>query len=532
MQNDGVVCVICTLVIFFCNCKTLYLQYLSKMVQTKFLTKPKIYGRLGTMSTKISLKLNKKTAVQADNNMNKKVVPFSSYEDAMAYLYAMTDYEKQRMIRYNVITFDLTRMYEMLAALGNPHQKVKCVHVAGTKGKGSTSTMIARMLEANGYSVGLYTSPHITSVHERIEVNSACITNDEIVELINIVRPVVDKITQNGRKPTFFEMLTTMAFVHFANRNTDFAVLETGMGGRLDSTNVVTPEVSVITSISIDHQRQLGKTVDLIAAEKAGIIKKGVPVVTVTQQPQALDVIKNRAAALGCQINIVGEDIDFSCRFEASREDGPHTRICVLTPTSKFEHLKVPLPGEHQALNCGLALAAMDCLKKIGHAIDDEKSVAGLGMVKMPGRLQVVYNNPRVVVDMAHNAASIKALIQTIGQHIPYDSMVMIFGCNADKDITGMLDELQYGADKVIFTRSSSPRAVRPDELAEIYTEQSNRMCQTALSLGDALKIAGSAVTREDVICITGSVYLVGDAIKRFNRIREMQAKTAAAAAY
>ncbi len=474
----------------------------------------------------------KKTTEKVDkDSVSKKIVPFKTYEDSLKYLFAMTDYEKQRMIRYNVNTFDLTRMYELLAELGNPHQKVKAIHVAGTKGKGSTSTMIARMLEANGYSVGLYTSPHITSLHERIEVNSCCITNDDVTELVNIVRPAVDKLTQNGRKPTFFELFTTMAFVHFAQKEVDFAVLETGMGGRLDSTNVVTPEVSVITSISIDHQRQLGKTIALIAGEKAGIIKKGVPVVTVAQSPDALEVIRKKAAELGSDIHIIGEDIDFSCRFEASREDGPHTRICVLTPTSRFEHLKVPLPGEHQALNCGLALVALDCLKKLNYAIDDEKSIEGLGMVKMPGRLQVVYNNPRVVVDMAHNAASIKALIQTIGQHIPYDSMVMIFGCNADKDIIGMLDELQYGADKVIFTRSSSPRAVRPDELAELYVEQTGRMCQTALSLGDALKIAKSAVTREDVICITGSVYLVGDAIKRFNKIREMEAKAATLAA-
>ena len=455
----------------------------------------------------------------------KKVKPFETYEDALGYLFAMTDYEKQRMIRYNVTTFDLTRMNELLAAIGNPHKNLKAVHIAGSKGKGSTSTMIARMLEANSYKVGLYTSPHITSLHERISINSCNITKDEIVELVNSVRPSVDILTENGRKPTFFELFTAMAFLHFSNSEVDFAILETGMGGRLDSTNVVTPLVSAITSISIDHQRQLGKTIELIAAEKAGIIKKGVPVATVLQEEAALDVIKTYAAKAGSPLYVIGENIDYSCRFEASREDGPHTRICVLTETSTFEHLKVPLPGEHQAMNCGLALMVMDCLKNQGFEIDDDKSVEGLGMVRMPGRMQTVYDKPRIVVDMAHNAASIKALIQTIGQHMPYDSMVVIFGCNADKDIPGMLEELQYGADKIIFTRSSSPRAVRPDELAEMYTEQTDRMCQTALSLGDALKIAGSAVTADDIICITGSVYLVGDAIKRFNKIRALQSE-------
>ncbi len=475
------------------------------------------------MASKKKATTKKKKATPAA----KKRAEFETYEDALGYLFEMTDYERQCMIRYNVTTFDLTRMFELLEELGNPHQKLKVIHIAGSKGKGSTSTMVARMLEANGYAVGLYTSPHINTLHERITINSCHITKEDILHLINFARPGVDKLAKNGRKPTFFELFTALAFTHFANREVDFVVLETGMGGRLDSTNVVTPVVSAITSISIDHQRQLGETLGQISAEKAGIIKEGCPVVTVTQDDEALEVIKDKAQEAESPIKVVGEDIDFSCRFEASREDGPHSRICVMSQTSRFEHLKVPLPGEHQALNCGLALTVLDCLKNLGYEIDDEKSVQGLSSVRMPGRMQLVHDNPRVIVDMAHNAASIKALIHTIGQHIPYDSMVMIFGCNADKDISGMLDELQYGADKVIFTRSSSPRAVRPDELEEMFTEKTTRMCQSAISLGDALKIAGSAVTREDVICITGSVYLVGDAIKRFNRLRERQAKAA-----
>lgn len=472
----------------------------------------------------------KKTKKKTTVKKAAKTAELKTYDEALKYLYAMTDYERQRMIRYNVIKFDLTRMSELLEAIGSPHKKLKTIHVAGTKGKGSTATMVARMLEANDYSVGLYTSPHLTSLHERIEVNSYSLTKEDLISLVNTVRPAFDKLVETGRKPTFFEFLTAIAFLHFVNKEVDFAVLETGLGGRLDSTNVVTPLVTAITAISIDHHRQLGNTIEQIAKEKAGIIKKGVPVVTIQQQPEAMEVIQSVAQELGSKVRIVNEDVDFSSRFEASREDGPHTRICVSTELSNFEHLKVPLPGEHQAYNCGMAIAVLDCLKEQEIELDDQKSIQGLGMVSMPGRLQVVYNNPRVVVDMAHNAASIKALIQTIGQHIPYDSMVMIFGCNADKDIQGMLNELQFGADKVIFTRSSSPRAVSPDELEELYTENSTGMCQTALSLGDALRIAKSAVTRDDVICITGSVYLVGDAIKRFNRIRDMEAKAAAEA--
>jgi dihydrofolate synthase/folylpolyglutamate synthase len=445
-----------------------------------------------------------------------------TYKDALNYIFSRTDYEKQRVLRYNITTFDLDRMRRLLEGLGNPQEGQKFIHIAGTKGKGSTSTMTARMLEAAGYKVGLYTSPHITSIHERITVNDVQVSEEEMIELVRTVKPVVDKLAKLDIQPTFFELFTAMAFIHFKRYETDFVVLETGLGGRLDSTNVVTPIVTAITSISIDHQRQLGFTISEIAAEKAGIIKPGVPLATVDQHPDAMKVIMDVAAKKGAPVCVVGdENIDFSSRFEADREDGPHTRICVQTSTSKFDHLKVPLPGQHQAVNCGLALSIIDIIKNLGYEIDDEEVVTGLNNVRMPGRMEIVFEDPTIIVDAAHNAASIKALIETIGQHIPYDSLIFIFGCNADKDIEGMLDQLQYGADKVIFTRSSSPRAISSDELAEEYSEMTGRMCQTSLSLGDALKIAGSVVTKGDVICITGSVYLVGDAIKRFNRMRQ-----------
>jgi dihydrofolate synthase/folylpolyglutamate synthase len=209
---------------------------------------------------------------------------------------------------------------------------------------------------------------------------------------------------------------------------------------------------------------------------------------------------------------VTGKDIDFSYRFESSREHGPHNRICLTTPHSRFEHLRVPLPGEHQAINCGLALAMLDQLKQRGFQVDDSKAVEGLSKVSLVGRMEMLSNDPRILVDVAHNAASIRALIQAIGQHIPYDSMIIIFGCNNDKDIRGMLTQLQYGADKVIFTRSSSPKAVYPQELADLYTEICGKMCQTAMSLREAVRIAKSVVTREDLICITGSFYLVGQA--------------------
>ncbi len=437
---------------------------------------------------------------------------FRTYAQGMRYLFDRTDYERQQKLRYNVTTFDLGRMERFLKVLGNPQKKVKCVHIAGTKGKGSTATMLGKMVQANNYKVGLYTSPHVSTLHERITINSVMITEKEMLGLLNRMHASIEKISSKEECPTFFEIMTAMAFIHFADNQVDLAVIETGLGGRLDSTNVVKPSVIGITSISIDHQALLGDNICSIAREKAGVMKEGVPVITVPQDPEAMQVLKHHASVTKSPLHITGHDIDFSYRFESSREHGPHTRICVNTPTSRFEHLRVPLPGEHQAINCGLALAMLDKLKSDGYEIDDEKAMAGLNEVRMIGRMELIMEDPRVIVDTAHNAASIKALNHAIGQHIPYDSLVVIFGCNQDKDVRGMLEQLQFGADKVIFTRSNSPKAVFPQDLAEMYTEICGKMCQTAMTIREAVRIAKSAVTREDLICITGSFYLVGQA--------------------
>jgi len=459
-----------------------------------------------------------KTKPDSVEKLSRKAV-FRTYDQALKYLFERTDYERQSRLRYNVTTFNLDRMEALLKALGAPHKNLRTVHIAGTKGKGSTATMLARMLEANGYKTGLYTSPHVTTLHERIAVNGVMITERQMLRLINRVHAAVEQLAAAANAPTFFEIMTAMAFMHFADQKVNLAVIETGLGGRLDSTNVIMPDVVGITSISIDHQNLLGATIDLIAREKAGVIKAGIPVVTVPQDARAMKVIKKEATALKAPLSVTGRDIDFSYRFESSREHGPHTRICVTTPTSRFEHLKVPLPGEHQAINCGLALAMLDKLKAQGYVIDDEKAVAGLSTVQMVGRMEVICRDPRIIVDAAHNAASIQALIQAIGQHVPYDSMIIVFGCNSDKDVRGMLMQLQYGADKVIFTRSNSPKAVLPQDLAEMYTEICGKMCQTALTVREAVRTAKSAISREDLICITGSFYLVGQAKDQLKNI-------------
>ena len=464
-------------------------------------------------------KRTKKTASKVARVKSKKA--FRTYKGAIGYLFDKTDYENQKRLRYNVTTFNLGRMKKLLSLLGNPHLKIPTVHIAGTKGKGSTATMLARMLESNDYSVGLYTSPHVVSLHERIVVDSKMITESQMFGLLNRIYRPVEKISKTD-PPTFFEIITAMAFMHFADSQVDIAVIETGLGGRLDSTNLIKPEVIGITSISLDHQNLLGDSLDSIAKEKAGVFKSGVPIVTVKQEPEAMHVLKSQALAVKAPLSVTGDDIDFSYRFETSREHGPHTRICLTTPTSKFEHLKVPLYGRHQAINCGLALAMLDKLKSGGYEIDNEKATEGLKNTFLQGRMEIICEDPRIMIDAAHNAESIKALIYAIGQNIPYDSMVMIFGCNSDKDVEGMLRTLQYGADKVIFTHSSSAKAVPPQDLADMYTEICGKMCQSANGLGEALGLAKNAVGREDLICITGSFYLIGQAKGLFQTEQKM----------
>jgi len=438
-----------------------------------------------------------------------------TYKAALAWLDGLVDYERIGAVPYKSNNFNLNRMKRVLAVLGNPHRQVRTLHIAGTKGKGSTATMLAHMLWHSGYKVGLYTSPHILTLRERITINGRMISEPRFTRM-------VQRLSRRVRGPedlTYFDALTAIAFCHFAEEEVDIAVIETGLGGRLDSTNVIHPLVCGITSISYDHMQQLGKSLSEIAEEKAGIMKSGVPVISAPQAPEVRKVLREAAARAGAELRVPGEEIDFSYRFESARPIGPHTRLSLTTPTSRFEHLRVPLWGEHQAINCGVALSMVDALKQRGFEIDDQKVVEGLGTVSLPGRMEIIREEPRILVDGAHNAASIVALMRAIGQNIPYDSMVVIFGCNRDKDVSGMIRHLQLGADKVIFTSTGSPRTMDPAELAARYTERTGKMAQVADTLEEAMSIAVRAVTREDLICITGSFYLVGLAKRKYQQM-------------
>lgn len=437
-----------------------------------------------------------------------RVGALRTYRAALEFLNTRTDYEKMVRVGYNHTNFNLSRMLRLLASLGNPHKKIRTVHVAGTKGKGSTCHMVAGMLQHAGYRTGLYTSPHFVELRERIAINDEMISERAFTKLIAKIAPAVEKLERDD--PTFFEIMTAAAFLHFANEKVDVAVLETGLGGRLDSTNVTRPLVCGITSISYDHVAQLGNTLEQIAEEKAGIFKPGVPAISAPQPNGVKKVLRKAAERVGCPLRILGEDIEFSYRFESSRATGPHTRVCLSTPVTRFDHLRVPLLGEHQAHNCGVALAIVDALRQTDFDVPEQAAIDGLAKVHVQGRLELIRDMPRTLVDAAHNAASVSALMRAIGQNISYDSMVVIFGCSADKDVDGMLEQLQLGADKVIFTSIGTPRSVDPHELQARFVEISPKMAQVAEQLTDAYQIACNCVSREDLICITGSVYLVG----------------------
>lgn len=467
----------------------------------------------------------------------------TSFSSALKYLMDRTDIERIRADRVSEDMFKLDRMRALLKIMGDPHLAFRSVHVAGTKGKGSTCEMIATCLEACGYAVGLYTSPHLNDVRERIRLSRRPIGPTEFTRLAVRVADAIAALDKDAGEPTYFEVITAMAFQHFADEAVDIAVIECGLGGRLDSTNVITPLVSVVTSISLDHTQILGDTLEKIAREKAGIFKPGVPAITCPQKPGVLDTLRAVAAEVGAPLHVVGEDIDFSYRFEqpaagssrsaavlaggfgAAAGGGPVVRATLTSPRHNFEHIAVPLKGEHQAANCGLALAAIDALAERGFKTPVNLVTEGMRQVTCPGRLELVWDAPKVVLDGAHNADSMKCLVRALGAHFTYDSLVVIFGCAADKDITGMLTQLDLGADKVIFTKArDNKRAADPRELHRRFTELTGKMSQVAEDFDAAVGIARRAVTREDLICVTGSFYLVGEARKY---LKELAAKRA-----
>lgn len=471
---------------------------------------------------------SKKAGARAPSRRSKSL--FKTYEDALGYLNARVDLERARLTRQHRGKFKLDRMKALARQLEDPQNAMRIVHVAGTKGKGSVCAMVASSLEGCGYTVGLYTSPHLVDVRERVQINGEAISTDDFRACMEKVAAAATAIEGRHGEATYFELLTALGFVYFAEKAVDIAVIEVGLGGRLDATNIVRPDVAVVTEISLDHTAVLGDTLPEIAREKAGIFKSCAAVITMPQAPGVLDAMREVAEASGAKLDVLGKDIEFSYRFESSADLGPHHRVCVTTPRSGFEHFASPLPGEHQAYNCGLALAALDMLRARGIEMNEADVAHGLSCTHIDGRMELVHDQPKILLDGAHNAASMGALVKTVGAHIPYDSMVMIFGCAVDKDITGMLEKVDLGADKVIFTRAATnPRAADPHDLQRMFAEVSGKMSQVVPNLKDAINTAYRAVGKGDLILITGSFYLVGEAKNLLDAIAQRKAGSSGA---
>jgi dihydrofolate synthase/folylpolyglutamate synthase len=426
----------------------------------------------------------------------------NTYRAALDYLYSFTNYEQQSGYTYSADRFDLGRVHRLLALLGDPHHKYASVHIAGTKGKGSTSAMVASVLHAAGYRTGLYTSPHLHTFRERIQIGGELVSEDEIVSGVERLRAVVPQVPE----PTTFELITALALDCFARAQVEWSVLEVGMGGRLDATNVVTPQVSAITSISYDHMIYLGDTLAEIATEKGGIIKPGVPVVSAPQPAEAAETIARIAKERGAPLTIVGRDWQWES-LDASNERQSFTVWPTQEPDSRTSYA-IPLLGQHQQENATTALAVVSQLCAQGVELSDQNIQHGLAAVHWPGRCEVLGRRPWVIVDGAHNGDSMAKLRAAL-RAFPHDRTILIWGVSADKDLDGMLDAILPAADDVLVTQAHHPRAADPQSLAD-RVRQHGREAHVA-PIDTVLEQALSMAGERDLICGAGSLFVVAD---------------------
>lgn len=439
---------------------------------------------------------------------------FSDMDGALAYLYSLVDLERLRPSPAVKDQYKLDRMRALARALGNPQDWIKTVHVAGTKGKGSTCEMVGAMLEGCGYTVGSYTSPHVNDVRERIRINRQLISPGDFVRLAKTVVSAALQVEGGYGRGTFFELTTMMAFVHFAEQAVDVAVIEVGLGGRLDCTNIITPEVSAVATIGYDHMEILGQTLELIAAQKGGIFKPGVPALTVVQDAGVVKELRRVAGEIGAPLVVVGEDVEFSYRLERAAGSGwPQMYVHMRTGRGEYDFVPVPMAGEHQAVNCGLALGIVDALCGRGFVCPMDRMIQSLATARLPGRFEVVGGSPAVVLDGAHNPESVRALVKTLVQYLRFDALVVVFGVAADKHIEPMLQALAGVADKVVFTRAAgNKRSADPAVLQKRYRALGGRLSFVAPTVREALEVARKGCGSGDAVCVTGSFYVVGEA--------------------
>lgn len=446
------------------------------------------------------------------------------YHSAVQYLDGLVNYERiglKRQVADNVRLDAIRRLCELL---GNPHDRFGSVHIAGTKGKGSTAATVEAMARAAGYRTGLFTSPHLVTPRERIRLDGEMIGPDELADLVEKVQPPIEAIrAENGPlPPSFFEAYTAMAFLAFAAANVDLAVLETGLGGRFDATNVVSPIACAITRIGLDHTDLLGDTVEQIAFEKAGIIKPGVPVVVGDNPPEVVTVIQGVADRLGAPVVAAPRVVSVSPpqRLQVPDADGPLPQMKQTVVLEREEgplQVEYGLPGRHQAQNLAVAVGLADVLAAQGHERLGEAAIlAGARKVKWPARLEVVGARPWVVLDCAHNPPSAEALATAIGELLEYDRLIAVLGVSQDKDATGIAEALAAVTDVAILTRADMPRALGVKEF-EVATAHLWRQYRTAPSTREALSMARELAGLRDCIVVTGSFFVLDEYLQLAN---------------
>jgi len=436
-----------------------------------------------------------------------------SYQQALDYIWSFVDYETMPGLR-SAANYDLGRVQELLARLGEPHLTARSVHIAGTKGKGSTAAMVASALMNAGYSTGLYTSPHLNDPRERIRVNGELIGKDELVALVEKLKPEIEAVNQKAAygQLTTFEVLTALGFAYFKLKGVDFQVIEVGLGGRLDATNVIQPEVCIITSISLDHTEVLGNSLAALAREKAGIIKSGNTVVVAPQRDEVTQVIEETCLNRGARLIRVGRDITWqSLGFDSNRQS--------LQMEGRLGSYKLSLPllGDYQQENAIAAVAALEVLAEKGFNISRDNIVDGLAQTSWPGRFQVLRREPLLVVDGAHNPDSARKLKQSLLRYFNFDRAVLVIGVSVDKDIAGILSELAPLFDEVMVTRSRHPRAMAPELVAAEFARYGVKT-QVVEDVSRALSLALSRAGTQDLVCAAGSLFVVAEVIEQITR--------------
>jgi len=451
-----------------------------------------------------------------------------TYDDALAFLYSFVDYSTARSYRYSPDVLDLGRVRDLLLRLDNPQEAFASIHVAGTKGKGSVSSFIASALKHSGFRTGLYTSPHLQRFTERIVVDGAEISQKEFIALANQVQPAVEAV--GGL--TVYEIMTAIAFLHFQKVKVDFAVIEVGLGGRLDATNVIMPAVAVITSLSYDHMHLLGDSLSDIAYEKGGIIKPGVPVVLAPQQYEAEQVLLRLAEERHAPVIQVGKDVHYApgshsldgqvVQFWSNTEQEMMDRYVESAGVEEWApaRFRIPLLGYHQVINSAVAYATLQQLIQQNFAISQAAISEGFGEVRWEGRFQILSREPIVVLDSAHNRDSALKLRIALDDYFPGQPVSMVFGASADKDIEGMLAELSPRISRIIITQAAHPRAADPESLERIARGFGLR-AECINPPEDAFATAFRRVAPGEVILATGSIFVVGEILAYWSRMQD-----------